>query len=73
MAQLVERQTLDILPGSGPGSSRFGARYIRASCRDGPAGTSVWVIFYTVLVKYLYFHVFIHTSRGQADIIYNHW
>ena len=26
------------------------------------------MIFYTDLVKYLYFHVFIHTSRGQANI-----
>ena len=31
IAQLVECQTLDTLPGSSPGSSRFGARYIRAS------------------------------------------
>ena len=51
IAQLVERQTLDILPGSSPGSSRFGARYIRASWRGWSAGTSVWMIFYTDLVK----------------------
>ena len=31
IAQLVESQTLDIIPGASPGSSRFGARYIRAS------------------------------------------
>ena len=28
IAQLVQRQISDILPGSSPGSSRFGARYI---------------------------------------------
>ena len=31
IAQLVERRNLDFIPGASPGSSRFGARYIRAS------------------------------------------
>ena len=44
--KLVERQTLDILPSSSPGSSRFGARYIRASWRGwsavGAAAAASW-------------------------------
>ena len=49
IAQLVERQTLDILPGSSPGSSRFGARYIRASWRGwsavGAAAAASWSLW----------------------------
>ena len=46
IAQLVERRTLDSIPGASPGSSRFGARYIRASWRGwsavGAAAAGSW-------------------------------
>ena len=46
IAQLVERRTLDIITGPSPDSSRFGARYIRASWRGwsavGAAAAASW-------------------------------